>query len=211
MSGPIAVRLGDELEDRFDSYHESRSGDHKESDTFRYLLNKGLRAEELPLYNRLGVEDREGEPNPVGAQLEAAREPTESQEDVVRRFLGEAVETREADTLDKIGADGELRERVEAAQEEGETLDDAVRRLLRLGVRAASEDGPTSLVNRLVTAVVVFFIVAVPVGLALNGEDAYAGGFVLMYVLLVVFGPQLDRAWRALRRAATGVRQRFAG
>ncbi|RLM62556.1 hypothetical protein [Halorubrum sp. Atlit-26R] len=140
MSDVIGAQVRGELRERFDAAKADSPEDISESELLRELLDEGLRARQVPLYNRLGVEDREGEPNPVGAQLEAAREPTESQEDVVRRFLGEAVEARQRDVFDELGAPEDLREAVEVAREEGEPAEDALRRLIRQGIEAQERD-----------------------------------------------------------------------
>jgi hypothetical protein len=60
---------------------------------------------------------------------------------VTRRFLIEAVEAREADTLEQIGLDedDDLRALVEREQNPGDPFDDAVRRLIRAGAEQTQD------------------------------------------------------------------------
>jgi hypothetical protein len=76
---------------------------------------------------RVGLSDRRA------AQIEALRHEGETEADLARDLFTEALEAREDDVLDTIGASDELRELVEENREEGETLDAAVRRLVRKG------------------------------------------------------------------------------
>jgi hypothetical protein len=111
--------------------------DVTESDFMRDLLDRGLRDRDrrVQLFLRLDL------PNRVAAQMENDRDRGESDEAVIRRFLTEAVEAREADTLEKVGIDEDdaLRALVEREQNPGEPLDDVVRRLVRAGAEQTQD------------------------------------------------------------------------
>lgn len=136
MSELIAAKAKGELLERFRKEEERTPDDMTTSELVRDLLDRGLTDRTTPLFARLGL------PNRVAARLEADREDGEPDEEVIRRFLREAVDARDEDALDKIevGADDDLRTGVESVRDDGEALDDAVRRLLREGVAASRGD-----------------------------------------------------------------------
>jgi len=130
MSKLIAAKAKGELLERYKDEKEKIDDDGvTESDFIRDLLDRGLRDRRAKLFLRLDL------PNRVAAQMENDRDRGESDKAVTRRFLIEAVEAREADTLKKIGIDEDdaLRTLVEREQNHREPLDDAVRRLVRSG------------------------------------------------------------------------------
>jgi len=134
MSELIAARASGELLDRFEEEKESLGEDEPESELIRDILDRGLRERRVPLGVRLDL------PNRVAARIEDEREAGEAEEEVVRRFLREAVDARDGDALDAIDAGEELRATVEDAREDGEPLDDATRRLIRQGATASPSE-----------------------------------------------------------------------
>jgi len=134
MSELIAARASGELLDRFEEEKESLGEDEPESELIRDILDRGLRERRVPLGVRLDL------PNRVAARIEDEREAGEAEEEVVRRFLREAVDARDGDALDAIDAGEELRATVEDAREDGEALDDATRRLIRQGATASPSE-----------------------------------------------------------------------
>jgi hypothetical protein len=136
MSELIAAKAKGELLERYKDEKEKIDDDGvTESDFIRDLLDRGLRDRRVQLFLRLDL------PNRVAAQMENDRDRGESDKTVIRRFLTEAVEAREADTLEKIGIDedDDLRALVEREQNPGEPLDDAVRRLVRAGAKQTQD------------------------------------------------------------------------
>ena len=136
MSELIAAKAKGELLERYEDEREKIDDDDvTESDFIRDLLDRGLRDRRVQLFLRLDL------PNRVAAQMENDRDRGESDKAVTRRFLIEAVEAREADTLEKIGIDedDDLRALVEREQNPKEPLDDAVRRLVRVGAEQTQD------------------------------------------------------------------------
>jgi hypothetical protein len=136
MSELLAAKAKGELLERYEDEREKIDDDDvTESDFIRDLLDRGLRDRRVKLFLRLDL------PNRVAAQMENDRDRGESDKAVTRRFLIEAVEAREADTLEKIGIDEDdaLRALVEREQNPGEPLDDAVRRLVRVGAEQTQD------------------------------------------------------------------------
>ena len=136
MSELIAAKAKGELLERYEDEKEKIDDDDvTESDFIRDLLDRGLRDRRVQLFLRLDL------PNRVAAQMENDRDRGESDKAVTRRFLIEAVEAREADTLEKIGIDedDDLRALVEREQNPKEPLDDAVRRLVRVGAEQTQD------------------------------------------------------------------------
>ena len=136
MSELLAAKAKGELLERYEDEREKIDDDDvTESDFIRDLLDRGLRDRRVQLFLRLDL------PNRVAAQMENDRDRGESDKAVTRRFLIEAVEAREADTLEKIGIDedDDLRALVEREQNPKEPLDDAVRRLVRVGAEQTQD------------------------------------------------------------------------
>lgn len=157
MSELIAAKAKGDLLERYESEKPPEDAEVTESEYVRELLDDGLAAREQSLYERVGLPAR------LGAQLEDERRTGETEADVVREVLEDGVEARRADALDAIGADDELREAVDEHREEGEPLDDAARRLLREGTNA-SRDGPRTVGDRAVNALVVGLVTGVTAG-----------------------------------------------
>jgi len=127
MTTVITVKVKGDLEDRYLDAKDKLGEEKTKSDLVRELIQAGFRERDVPLFARLDL------PNRVAAQMEDDRERGESDEVVIRRFITEAVDAREANVLDAIDAGEDLRDIVKEEQKQGETLDDAVRRLRRIG------------------------------------------------------------------------------
>jgi hypothetical protein len=136
MSKVVSAQIRGELLRRFEENAPDEEDEIPRSEYVRNLLDDGL----TPLYAELGVEELPDGLDTVGARLEDDRKPGEEEAAVVRRFLKDAIDARDADALDKIGAEEELKTAVENVREEGEPLEDAVRRCVRSGVEAEQGD-----------------------------------------------------------------------
>lgn len=89
--------------------------------------------------------------------------PEENKSAFLRSLIVDGLDAKERDVLDAIDASDELREAVEARRKEGEPLDDAARRLLREGTDA-SQEGPRTVGDRAVNALVVGLVTGVTAG-----------------------------------------------
>jgi hypothetical protein len=128
MSGVISFRTDDEVVDTVDRIAEQSDEDVSRALVTKRLVEEAVEARETPLWFQLGMSNHDA------AQLRALQNTGETEEDVARDLLTDALEARDEDALDAIGASDELREAVEEHREEGESLDGAVERLLRVGV-----------------------------------------------------------------------------
>jgi len=151
-------------------------------------------------------------PNRVAAQMENDQDRGESDKAVIRRFLTEAVEAREADTLEKIGIDEALRALVEREQNPGEPLDDAVRRLVRVGAEQTQDAQLRRLggswagrvilmliLLSIVTVAIPLFVVPSEIVVIIAGVSALLLFFlaVITSVISIVANILLDRPLRA--------------
>jgi hypothetical protein len=97
---------------------------------------------------------------------------------VTRRFLIEAVEAREADTLERTGLDedDDLRALVEREQNPGDPLDDAVRRVVRAGAEQTQDARLRRLggswTGRVILALILLSIVTVAIPLFVVPSDS---------------------------------------
>jgi hypothetical protein len=89
--------------------------------------------------------------------------PEENKSAFLRSLIVDGLDAKDRDVLDAIDASDELREAVDEHREEGEPLDDAARRLLREGTNA-SRDGPRTVGDRAVNALVVGIVTGVTAG-----------------------------------------------
>ena len=209
MSELIAAKAKGELLERYKDEKEKIDDDGvTESDFIRDLLDRGLRDRRVQLFLRLDL------PNRVAAQMENDRDRGESDKAVIRRFLTEAVEAREADTLEKVGIDEDdaLRALVEREQNPGEPLNDAVRRLIRAGAEQTQDARLRRLGGSLAGRVVLILIllsvaaVAIPlfvvpseIAVIIAGVSALLLFFlaVIVSVISIVANILLDRPFRA--------------
>jgi|APHM01.1.fsa_nt_gi hypothetical protein len=185
MTTVITVKVKGDLEEKYREALEDLAEDETKSELVRNLLERGFRQRNFPLFARLDL------PNRVGAQMEDDRERGESDETVTRRFLKEAVEAREADALDAIGGDEDLRNMVDRVREDGEELDEATRRLVRSGVESETAFSPRerAFVGGLLFSLIILpiiFVVFVSVGVAVSYALFAAG--------VVLFNPQINQA-----------------
>jgi hypothetical protein len=209
MSELLAAKAKGELLERYEDEREKIDDDDvTESDFIRDLLDRGLRDRRVDLFLRLDL------PNRVAAQMENDRDRGESDKAVTRRFLTEAVEAREADTLEKVGIDedDDLRALVEREQNPGEPLDDAIRRL----VRAGAEQTQDARLRRLggswagrvimmltllsvVTAAIPLFVVSSEIAVTIAGVSAILLFFlaVIVSVISIVANILVDRPLRS--------------
>jgi hypothetical protein len=128
--------------------------------------------------------------------------------------LIEAVEAREADTLEKVGIDQDdaLRSLVEQEQNPGEPLDDAVRRLIRAGTEQtqdarlrrlggswAGQVVLTLILLSVVTVAIPLFVVPSEIAVIIAGVSALLLFFlaVIVSVISIVANILLDRPLRA--------------
>ena len=209
MSELLAAKAKGELLERYEDEREKIDGDDvTESDFIRDLLDRGLRDRRVDLFLRLDL------PNRVAAQMENDRDRGESDKAVTRRFLIEAVEAREADTLEKVGIDQDdaLRALVEREQNPGEPLDDAVRRLIRAGAEQTQDarlrrlGGSwawrvvlTLILISVVVVAIPLFVVPSEVAVIIAGVSALLLFFlaVIVSVISIVANILLDRPFRA--------------
>ena len=209
MSELLAAKAKGELLERYEDEREKIDDDDvTESDFIRDLLDRGLRDRRVDLFLRLDL------PNRVAAQMENDRDRGESDKAVTRRFLIEAVEAREAGTLEKIGIDEDdaLRALVEREQNPGEPLDDAVRRLVRAGAEQTQDArlrrlggswaGRVILMLTLLSVVTVaipLFVVPSEIAVIIAGVSALLLFFlaVIVSVISIVANVLLDRPLRA--------------
>jgi hypothetical protein len=209
MSKLIAAKAKGELLERYKDEKEKIDDDGvTESDFIRDLLDRGLRDRRVKLFLRLDL------PNRVAAQMENDRDRGESDKAVIRRFLTEAVEAREADTLEKVGIDedDDLRALVEREQNPGEPLDDAVRRLVRAGAERTQDArlrrlggswaGRVVLILILLSVAAVaipLFVVPSEIAVIIAGVSALLLSFlaVIVSVISIVANVLLDRPLRA--------------
>ena len=209
MSELLAAKAKGELLERYEDEREKIDDDDvTESDFIRDLLDRGLRDRRVDLFLRLDL------PNRVAAQMENDRDRGESDKAVTRRFLTEAVEAREADTLEKVGIDEDdaLRALVEREQNPGEPLDDAVRRLVRAGAEQTQDArlrrlggswaGRVILMLTLLSVVTVaipLFVVPSEIAVIIAGVSALLLFFlaVIVSVISIVANILLDRPLRA--------------
>ena len=209
MSELLAAKAKGELLERYEDEREKIDDDDvTESDFIRDLLDRGLRDRRVDLFLRLDL------PNRVAAQMENDRDRGESDKAVTRRFLTEAVEAREADTLEKVGIDEDdaLRALVEREQNSGEPLDDAVRRLIRAGAEQTQDARLRRLgglwAGRVILALILLSIVTVAIPLlvvpseiavTIAGVSAILLFFlaVIVSVISIVANILLDRPLRA--------------
>ena len=209
MSELLAAKAKGELLERYEDEREKIDDDDvTESDFIRDLLDRGLRDRRVDLFLRLDL------PNRVAAQMENDRDRGESDKAVTRRFLTEAVEAREADTLEKVGIDedDDLRALVEREQNPGEPLDDAIRRLVRAGAEQTQDArlrrlggswaGRVILMLTLLSVVTVaipLFVVPSEVAVIIAGVSALLLFFlaVIVSVISIVANILLDRPFRA--------------
>ena len=209
MSELLAAKAKGELLERYEDEREKIDDDDvTESDFIRDLLDRGLRDRRVDLFLRFDL------PNRVAAQMENDRDRGESDKAVTRRFLTEAVEAREADTLEKVGIDEDdaLRALVEREQNPGEPLDDAVRRLVRAGAEQTQDArlrrlggswaGRVILTLTLLSVVTVaipLFVVPSEIAVIIAGVSALLLFFlaVIVSVISIVANILLDRPLRA--------------
>ena len=209
MSELLAAKAKGELLERYEDEREKIDDDDvTESDFIRDLLDRGLRDRRVDLFLRLDL------PNRVAAQMENDRDRGESDKAVTRRFLTEAVEAREADTLEKVGIDedDDLRALVEREQNPGEPLDDAIRRLVRAGAEQTQDArlrrlggswaGRVILMLTLLSVVTVaipLFVVPSEIAVIIAGVSALLLFFlaVIVSVISIVANVLLDRPLRA--------------
>ena len=209
MSELLAAKAKGELLERYEDEREKIDDDDvTESDFIRDLLDRGLRDRRVDLFLRLDL------PNRVAAQMENDRDRGESDKAVTRRFLTEAVEAREADTLEKVGIDedDDLRALVEREQNPGEPLDDAIRRLVRAGAEQTQDArlrrlggswaGRVILMLTLLSVVTVaipLFVVPSEIAVIIAGVSALLLFFlaVIVSVISIVANILLDRPLRA--------------
>ena len=209
MSELIAAKAKGELLERYKDEKEKIDDDGvTESDFIRDLLDRGLRDRRVQLFLRLDL------PNRIAAQMENDRDRGESDKAVIRRFLTEAVEAREADTLEKVGIDedDDLRALVEREQNPGEPLDDAVRRLVRAGAERTQDArlrrlggswaGRVVLILILLSVAAVaipLFVVPSEIAVIIAGVSALLLFFLAMIVsvISIVANILLDRPLRA--------------
>ena len=209
MSELLAAKAKGELLERYEDEREKIDDDDvTESDFIRDLLDRGLRDRRVKLFLRLNL------PNRVAAQMENDRDRGESDKAVIRRFLTEAVEAREADTLEKVGIDEDdaLRSFVEQEQNPGEPLDDAVRRLIRAGAEQTQDarlrrlGGSwagrvvlTLILLSVVTVAIPLFVVPSEIAVIIAGVSALLLFFlaVIVSVISIVANILLDRPLRA--------------
>ena len=209
MSELLAAKAKGELLERYEDEREKIDDDDvTESDFIRDLLDRGLRDRRVDLFLRLDL------PNRVAAQMENDRDRGESDKAVTRRFLTEAVEAREADTLEKVGIDedDDLRALVEREQNPGEPLDDAIRRLVRAGAEQTQDarlrrlGGSwagrvvlTLILLSVVTVVIPLFVVPSEIAVIIAGVSALLLFFlaVIVSVISIVANILLDRPLRA--------------
>ena len=209
MSELIAAKAKGELLERYKDEKEKIDDDGvTESDFIRDLLDRGLRDRRVQLFLRLDL------PNRIAAQMENDRDRGESDKAVIRRFLTEAVEAREADTLEKVGIDedDDLRALVEREQNPGEPLDDAVRRLVRAGAERTQDArlrrlggswaGRVVLILILLSVAAVaipLFVVPSEIAVIIAGVSALLLSFlaVIVSVISIVANVLLDRPLRA--------------
>ena len=209
MSELLAAKAKGELLERYEDEREKIDDDDvTESDFIRDLLDRGLRDRRVDLFLRLDL------PNRVAAQMENDRDRGESDKAVTRRFLTEAVEAREADTLEKVGIDedDDLRALVEREQNPGEPLDDAIRRLVRAGAEQTQDARLRRLggswAGRVILMLILLSIVAVAIPLfvvpseiavIIAGVSALLLFFlaVIVSVISIVANILLDRPLRA--------------
>ena len=209
MSELLAAKAKGELLERYEDEREKIDDDDvTESDFIRDLLDRGLRDRRIDLFLRLDL------PNRVAAQMENDRDRGESDKAVIRRFLTEAVEAREADTLEKVGIDEDdaLRALVEREQNPGEPLDDAIRRLVRAGAEQTQDArlrrlggswaGRVILMLTLLSVVTVaipLFVVPSEISVIIAGVSALLLFFlaVIVSVISIVANILLDRPLRA--------------
>jgi len=209
MSELLAAKAKGELLERYEDEREKIDDDDvTESDFIRDLLDRGLRDRRVDLFLRLDL------PNRVAAQMENDRDRGESDKAVTRRFLIEAVEAREAGTLEKIGIDEDdaLRALVEREQNPGEPLDDAVRRLVRAGAEQTQDARLRRLggswAGRVILMLILLSIVAVAIPLLVVPSEiavTIAGVLaillfflaVIVSVISIVANILLDRPLRA--------------
>lgn len=209
MSELLAAKAKGELLERYEDEREKIDDDDvTESDFIRDLLDRGLRDRRVDLFLRLDL------PNRVAAQMENDRDRGESDKAVTRRFLIEAVEAREADTLEKIGIDEDdaLRALVEREQNPGEPLDDAVRRLVRVGAEQTQDARLRRLggswagrvilmliLLSIVTMAIPLFVIPSEIAVIIAGVSALLLFFlaVIVSVISIVANILLDRPLRA--------------
>jgi len=209
MSELIAAKAKGELLEKYKDEKEKIDDDGvTESDFIRDLLDRGLRDRRVQLFLRLDL------PNRVAAQMENDQDRGESDKAVIRRFLTEAVEAREADTLEKVGIDedDDLRALVEREQNPGEPLDDAVRRLVRAGAEQTQDARLRRLggswAGRVILMLILLSVVAVAIPLfvvpseivvTIAGVSALLLFFlaVIVSVISIVANILLDRPFRA--------------
>jgi len=171
MTTVITVKVKGDLEDRYLDAKDKLGEEKTKSDLVRELMKAGFRERDVPLFARLDL------PNRVAAQMEDDRERGESDEVVIRRFITEAVDAREANVLDAIDAGEDLRDIVKEEQKQGESLDDAVRRL----VRAGAEHTRDARLRRLggtwgaKTAIGFLLVSIIPLALVLTAPGSIAG------------------------------------
>jgi len=209
MSELIAAKAKGELLERYEDEKEKIDDDDvTESDFIRDLLDRGLRDRRVQLFLRLDL------PNRVAAQMENDRDRGERDKAVTRRFLIEAVEVREADTLEKIGIDedDDLRALVKREQNPGEPLDDAVRRLVRAGAEQTQDARLRRLggswagrvilmliLLSIVTVAIPLFVVPSEIAVIIAGVSALLLFFlaVIVSVISIMANVLLDRPLRA--------------
>ena len=209
MSELLAAKAKGELLERYEDEREKIDDDDvTESDFIRDLLDRGLRDRRVDLFLRLDL------PNRVAAQMENDRDRGESDKAVTRRFLTEAVEAREADTLEKVGIDedDDLRALVEREQNPGEPLDDAIRRLVRAGAEQTQDARLRRLggswagrvilmliLLSIVTVAIPLFVVPSEIAVIIAGVSALLLFFlaVIVSVISIMANVLLDRPLRA--------------
>jgi hypothetical protein len=132
----VSAQIRGDRKERYKRHRDERPEGASKSEFLRNLIDAGLDTREQSVYTRLGCKPK------LRTAIEELREPEQEREDVIVQLLREAVEARDADSVEAL-VNEDLRDRITAIADEGEPIDDAARRLLREGVEAKESENKT--------------------------------------------------------------------